>query len=88
MTNGTVEEKIAEIEKMQGEMRERAVKAEKEGDRFLCVLLRHLANILESDKLFRCSDELLAVYREVIRRDSVEINGMKWPIDTFLPNLK
>ncbi|MBI2065338.1 MAG: hypothetical protein HYT62_04810 [Candidatus Yanofskybacteria bacterium] len=80
----TAEEKVAVIEKRQRELIEEAERAEREGDYFSVWIARAGAQIMESDKMFIVGDELLEAYRSVIRDGTIELNGMKWPIDAII----
>ena len=40
--------------------------------------------IQEADELFKNSPELMKVYRDVIKNNSIEVDGMRWPLDTLI----
>jgi len=74
----------AKIEQLQEKIRKEAEEKRKEGKLALAVFMHDLANLLETDKLFISSSDLLRVYRKVIEEGEIEINGMRWPVSSLI----
>lgn len=79
--------RIADIEKMQADLRKSAEEMRKDSHPDLHNFLNLLANLLETDKLFS-SPTLLETYLRIIKNTikdtEIEVNGIKWPVDIFI----
>lgn len=76
--------RIAEIEEMQERLRKKAEEAHEKGDLFSYGFFQALTDLLENDTLFAAPPELLRVYRDILEKGEIEINGMKRPIVSLI----
>lgn len=76
--------RIAEIEERQEKLRKKAEEMREKGDLISYNLLQGISRSFEGDKLFVMSPKLLEIYREILRKTEIEVNGMKWPIGLLI----
>lgn len=75
---------IADTKVLQEHFKKRAEKARVEGNSASYVSLCALVSLLESEKLFVFSPDLLRAYLDVLKSDDLKVEGMDWLVNMVI----